>query len=1454
MSQSPSFSSADEVAMLTAKLAKLVSSPSAPPSAPSHDSAGDILQINSNIKQQGGTCPQCHQKFATRSTLVAHFDEHTMFSTGELLELMQESAVVGIPNGEGASEDEGNSAGFRVKDRTLSGGAGRSDDDEEEELLMMLMHEGADSPQSNQKQVHGAWAQSDIQALMAELQEKKAKLSANASEIHEKDCLLRDKEAQLADMEQLVVELNQRIYSEQQASRSADERVARMGRELVEQRHAAATVSTVSEQLADIQSELQKSLQRESELKGIVHRERERRKQAELDLAGHAEAEMKTQAKYRQVVAKLKGQKKLLVAKLREIQAKEAQEAMEAKEVKEAGVKGAETQEANEVHDSASTAEYRRRKMNLREQLQVQIDALQAENEAIRRSLGTAGAAVGTDADADRARDAGAGAGAVPAATSTVYAERGDKNGQGSEGGDDEGQHKVKDGAAQALLKRRSGSDKDDGNERVLMEGYLTTSQGTLEEEQIERLLSFSDVTERVYCKLVRTRSHTKGRPMALIELYRSSKDARTANETSSSKGLLRLLRFEMLSKWSGRNLLLADVKHAFAVKAQGLPLPASPTVRSSTDNRSRSNSGSFADVQSALKNINSLIEKSMPKFTEFRFVASDAALRIFWIAAFEEAYAWTCDDGSIISDMCGTPPDQEDGLGQQKGQLQQLKGKQQRQPKQSTKDTASRPTLHKAKIGSGGEAGNSPGGGSSGTSDGTSSGDTNVTSVDVHSGDTNGGSTTVDVAVDVAVDAGGAEQWGLDPNEVTDLYLTDWLDVDFQQPVRQDHDDEGDGDGSGEGKGLASRGLNTIELPLYVVLLPLRLLQHPFWGSRPFGTAGDVVAGGRLAAGGGTVLEPPLVVDVARRLTYRDQHGMQRAFLQLDNSGGWIPELSKRNAAVHCVHPMTNAECEQHRRWQKQEADDELQRRKPVLYEVEFMDSNLGFELVSVMIPAAGVPAKKGGSLTEPFPAVGYPSGELLSGRRDAMREVVVVKTVKRGTEAALKGVLVGDIALSIAGEEIQAQPQTLAQAKSEVQAQQAADGGGMFPSEKRASQGVQPLGQSMTPGSGPLPRAMSLILRSCGRRPLLVDFQRLDAGQREHVQAQWAAGAYIRGAVGSMMGSVVGAANAAVASAAATATSAPNTITSRPQQQQQQPQQSPRYRPRPSGSYLRVEVHSAQALNVGTSKLPPGHGTKDSTAVTVSSNSGSDEQGMSELAKSMDAITNSLIKPMLSRGSSLASSVSSSVSSLVSPLEPYLRALLLQEHPHSADVSTLPVAGGGANPVWQGSGDNVLFLQLGPACQTKRAWIDKVDEGLSEVTLEIWARPRPVGATGSGSASGGYENEQLLGRYRFTTHELKGIAIRDPEKRWHALDKGGRVQCTISFVENESQSQKEGEPRALVEVDTKAAAPAANQGGDEAAKSKAEEFKRRKAAWKAKKKEEEEEEEKRNASSPGR
>jgi hypothetical protein len=39
----------------------------------------------------GGNCPQCQKEFTTHSALVAHFDEHTMFSKEELLELMHQA-------------------------------------------------------------------------------------------------------------------------------------------------------------------------------------------------------------------------------------------------------------------------------------------------------------------------------------------------------------------------------------------------------------------------------------------------------------------------------------------------------------------------------------------------------------------------------------------------------------------------------------------------------------------------------------------------------------------------------------------------------------------------------------------------------------------------------------------------------------------------------------------------------------------------------------------------------------------------------------------------------------------------------------------------------------------------------------------------------------------------------------------------------------------------------------------------------------------------------------------------------------------------------------------------------------------------------------------------------------------------------------------------------------------
>jgi hypothetical protein len=41
----------------------------------------------------GESCPQCQKTFAARSSLLAHFEEHTMFSTEELLELMKESVA-----------------------------------------------------------------------------------------------------------------------------------------------------------------------------------------------------------------------------------------------------------------------------------------------------------------------------------------------------------------------------------------------------------------------------------------------------------------------------------------------------------------------------------------------------------------------------------------------------------------------------------------------------------------------------------------------------------------------------------------------------------------------------------------------------------------------------------------------------------------------------------------------------------------------------------------------------------------------------------------------------------------------------------------------------------------------------------------------------------------------------------------------------------------------------------------------------------------------------------------------------------------------------------------------------------------------------------------------------------------------------------------------------------------
>jgi C-terminal processing protease CtpA/Prc len=60
--------------------------------------------------------------------------------------------------------------------------------------------------------------------------------------------------------------------------------------------------------------------------------------------------------------------------------------------------------------------------------------------------------------------------------------------------------------------------------------------------------------------------------------------------------------------------------------------------------------------------------------------------------------------------------------------------------------------------------------------------------------------------------------------------------------------------------------------------------------------------------------------------------------------------------------------------------------------------------------------------------------------------REVVVVRSVKKGSEAATKGVLSGDIVLSIAGEEVQMSQHALAQAEAGAQAQHSSEGGGMF------------------------------------------------------------------------------------------------------------------------------------------------------------------------------------------------------------------------------------------------------------------------------------------------------------------------------------------------------------------------------------------------------------------------
>jgi hypothetical protein len=267
-----SHSSPDEVAALTAKLASLVSTSTAASSAsgnadgngkeetrlkrirvlrqevqvsappPREETAGSDAGAAPTIAKAGGgggTCPQCQKMFTSQSTLVAHFEEHTMFSTAELLELMLETASPAVDDEVDEVLVQGSGkAGFKIKDRTYSRG---SDDDEEEELLMMLLHQGAaeDSPQSSRKRVGEEWTHSDVQALMAEIHEKNTNLAAKESEVHEKDCLAQEKEKQLASMEQLVVELNQRLYAEQQSSRSADERVARMGTELVEQRHAA---------------------------------------------------------------------------------------------------------------------------------------------------------------------------------------------------------------------------------------------------------------------------------------------------------------------------------------------------------------------------------------------------------------------------------------------------------------------------------------------------------------------------------------------------------------------------------------------------------------------------------------------------------------------------------------------------------------------------------------------------------------------------------------------------------------------------------------------------------------------------------------------------------------------------------------------------------------------------------------------------------------------------------------------------------------------------------------------------------------------------------------------------------------------------------------------------------------------------------------------------------------
>jgi hypothetical protein len=95
-------------------------------------------------------------------------------------------------------------------------------------------------------------------------------------------------------------------------------------------------------------------------------------------------------------------------------------------------------------------------------------------------------------------------------------------------------------------------------------------------------------------------------------------------------------------------------------------------------------------------------------------------------------------------------------------------------------------------------------------------------------------------------------------------------------------------------------------------------------------------------------------------------------------------------------------------------------------------------------------------------------------------------------------------------------------------------------------------------------------------------------------------------------------------------------------------------------------------------------------------------------------------------------------------------------------------------------------------------------------------------------------------------TSQELKGLAILEPGKRWYPLDKGGRVQCTVSFVESGDEEQRNGASQASQAsqnsqnsqaAQAAQAAQAGRDPGGEMEKRKAEEFRRRKAAWKAKK-----------------